>query len=335
MKLLRNPEVRRGLLLWAAAAALLAAGAAWTAGPAAAGWVLAAACGLAALHLAETRRRYRQLARLAGELEEMLHGAEGSLERYREGELAILQNQLAKMVSRLREQAEALGRDKRFLADAMADLSHQLRTPLTSLELTAALLAREPLEEGRRRQLTGELRRLLQRVDWLVETMLKLSRLDAGTVTMAREPVDAAELVAQAAAPLAVPLDLRDITLTVEAAGGETFTGDMAWSVEALGNILKNCMEHTPPGGAIRVQVRQTPIFTEIAVADTGPGIAPEDLPRLFERFYRGRRAGDGSVGIGLALARQIVAMENGTIQAANGRGGGAVFTLRFYHGTV
>ena len=117
--------------------------------------------------------------------------------------------------------------------------------------------------------------------------------------------------------------------------GGAALTADPAWTAEALGNVVKNCVEHTPEGGTVTVTARQTPIFTEICVTDTGPGIDPEDLPRLFERFYRGKNAGEHSVGIGLALARQIAAAQNGTLQAANRPEGGAKFTFRFYVGAV
>ena len=333
MSLLRNPEVRRGLLRWAAATAVLAGAAAvWE--PRAGLAVLAAGAVFTALHLAGLRRRYRQMADLSRELDTMLHGAPADLGRFREGELAILRSQLAKLTARLQEQADALGRDKRFLADAMADLSHQLRTPLTSLNLVAEMLRADDLPPARRAELTRSLRGLLLQLEWQVEALLKLSRLDAGTAALAREKVAAAELIRRAAQPLAVAMELRGQTLTVRA-GTEAFTGDPAWTAEALGNLLKNCSEHTPAGGEITVTARETAIFTEFTVTDTGPGFAPEDLPRLFERFYKGRGAAAGSIGIGLALARQIAAAQNGTLTAANGRHGGAVFTMRFYRGVV
>ena len=331
----RNPEIRRSLLRWIAAAAVLALlGSLW--GWQAAVWSTVTGVVLGIFHFLETHRRYNRLAGLSREIDRVLHGASrDQLERYQEGELAILQSELSKMTIRLQQQAEALARDKRFLADAMADLSHQLRTPLTSLRLVASMLSDGTLSEDRRLELLRELHSLLGRLDWLIETMLKLSRLDAGTVVMAAEPVDAARLVREASAPLAVPMDLRDLRLRVQVEDGASFTGDLAWSVEALGNVLKNCMEHTPPGGEIRVTVRTTPIFTEFAVEDDGPGIDPADLPHLFERFYKGRDASPASVGIGLALAQKIVSLQNGTIRAANGRSGGARFIFRFYTGTV
>lgn len=335
MTFLRNPEIRRSLLLWiAATVVLILLAALWS--PAAAAGAAAAGILLGIFHFVETRRRYSRLAGLSREIDRVLHGAaRDQLDRYREGELAILHNELSKMTIRLQQQAEALSRDKRFLSDSMADLSHQLRTPLTSLRLVASMLSDGEISEDRRLELLRELHSLLGRLDWLIETMLKLSRLDAGTVQLASEPVDAARLVRDSAAALAVPMDLRDLRLRIDVEEGASFVGDFAWSEEALGNVLKNCMEHTPPGGEIRVEVRTTPIFTEFTVEDTGPGIDPEDLPHLFERFYKGHDASPASVGIGLALAQQIVARQNGTIRAANGLHGGARFTIRFYSETV
>lgn len=127
-------------------------------------------------------------------------------------------------------------------------------------------------------------------------------------------------------------MELRGITLET-AAGEECFTGDAAWSAEALGNVLKNCMEHA--ASYIRVSARETALFTEITVRDDGPGFRAEDLPRLFERFYRGKDAAPASVGIGLALARMVLSAQNGTIRADNACPGGALFTLRWYRSTV
>ena len=117
--------------------------------------------------------------------------------------------------------------------------------------------------------------------------------------------------------------------------GDETCTGDLAWSAEALGNVLKNCMEHTPAGGIISVKAEETALYTQITVRDNGPGFVKEDIPHLFERFYRGKNAGADSVGIGLALARMIVAEQGGTVTADNPAEGGARFVIRFYKSVI
>ncbi len=250
-----------------------------------------------------------------------------------EGELAILRSEIRKMTLQLRDSAALLLQDKRELAQALADISHQLRTPLTSMNLSLSLLA-EAEDEAQRLRLTRELKRSLERIDWLVETLLKLSKLDAGVVRFEPESLTAAALTERAVRNLRIPMELRDQKLVLNMSDA-ALTVDPAWTAEALGNILKNCVEHTPAGGTLTVTARQTPIYTELTVTDTGPGIDPEDLPRLFERFYRGKDANENSIGIGLALARQIIAAQNGTVQASNIPGGGARFTLRFYVGTV
>ena len=235
------------------------------------------------------------------------------------------------MTVRLREQRGQLEADKVYLADAIADISHQIRTPLTSVNLVAQLLRKPGLDEARRRELQRELAEMLSRIDWLITTLLKISRLDAGTVQFQRETAPMEALLRRACEPLEVPMELRGQTLRLEAEGD--FTGDMAWTAEAVGNIVKNCMEHTPEGGTVTVRGVDNPLYTQIDISDTGPGIAPEDLSHLFERFYQGE-ASQG-FGIGLALARMIVTEQNGTIKAGNLPQGGAKFTLRFFKSAV
>lgn len=288
-------------------------------------------CGVFVLAQYFTARvRYRRLQQLSLDLDRLLHsGVPLPISDYAEGELAVLGSQIQKMTLRLTEATEVLEQDKTCLADAMADISHQLRTPLTAMHLTVSMLSAPGLTEARRLELTRELRRLLNRTDWLVETLLKLSRLDAGTVPFAAEPVAVSVLIHQAATPLAIPMELREQKLTVHC-GAERFRGDLTWTAEALGNLLKNAVEHTPVGGTITVTARETALFTQIDVEDTGSGFVPQDIPHLFERFYKGKNASEHSYGIGLALARKIIAEQNGTIQAMN-TPVGAKFTIKFY----
>lgn len=332
MKDLKNPELRRELLI-CAAAALILAGLGLLVCPLCSLLVLGTGLVFTGLHLCFVRRRYDEIAALSRSVDRILHGQDQLLEDNAEGELAILRSEIRKMTLQLRDSAALLLQDKRELAQALADISHQLRTPLTSMNLSLSLLA-EAEDEAQRLRLTRELKRSLERIDWLVETLLKLSKLDAGVVVFSPELVSAAALAEQAVRPLRIPMELRGLSFSLEA-GDASLTVDPSWTAEALGNVLKNCVEHSPEGGTITVTARQTPLFTEIAVADTGPGIAPEDLPRLFERFYRGKNADENSIGIGLALARQIVTAQNGTIQASNRPEGGARFTMRFYVGAV
>ena len=329
MRLLRNREVRRGLLLLTGITAALCAVGWAMAGPCCAGLLLVSG----AVYLVSARQRYRALADMSQDIDRVLHGLDSqTIAACDEGELAILSSEIRKMTVRLRQAADSQHRERMQLADAMADISHQLRTPLTAINLTLSMLGREGLPEQERRALLQELRRLVTRMEWLVETLLKMSRIDAGAVSFREESCRAADIIRRAVQPLAVPMELRGITLET-AAGEECFTGDAAWSAEALGNVLKNCMEHA--ASYIRVSARETALFTEITVRDDGPGFRAEDLPRLFERFYRGKDAAPASVGIGLALARMVLSAQNGTIRADNACPGGALFTLRWYRSTV
>lgn len=292
--------------------------------------VLTACIVIAAIHIGTEHYRYRRLQRLSEDLDKLLlGGAALPIAQYSEGELSVLANRVQKLTLRLKESAEAVSADKKYLADALADISHQLRTPLTAMNLTTTMLRSEILPDERRMELTGELRSLLTRTDWLVETLLKISKLDAGTVQLQKETVPVSALIEHAAAPLAIPMELRDQRLIVRCEK-ECFSGDLVWSAEALGNILKNCMEHTPEGGTVTVTATETPLFTQIQVEDSGCGFDEKDIPHLFERFYKGSNASENSYGIGLALARTILAAQNGTVQACNGEKG-ARFIIKFY----
>ena len=334
MKIIRNPELKRELLIdlaITAAAALI-------------GFIIRPIYGILALavglllsgaHIAFAVQRYRQMEALAQRLDRILHGQDRVLiEDAAEGELSILNSELQKMTTRLQEQANQLSSDKQQLTEAIQDIFHQIRTPLTSMNLLVSMLGEEDLPYDRRLSMTRELRRQLERVQWLVETLLKLSKIDAGTAQFRADPVSVAKLIKAAAQPLRIPMELREQSFTVHKTG-EHFTGDLNWTTEALGNILKNCMEHTPVGGVITVTAEETALFTEIIVEDSGPGISKADLPYLFDRFYKGEGSSDDSVGIGLALSRSIIAAQNGTIKVENVPTGGARFTIRFYKSVI
>lgn len=303
------------------------------------GFLISAPCGITVLtagilgctiHIVTECSRYKRLQMLTFQLDALLSsGASLPICEYQEGELSILTTQIQKMTLQLKEEAEKNRSSKKFLADSLADISHQLRTPLTAMNLTVEMLHRKNLTNERRMELTLELKQLLARTDWLVETLLKLSKLDAGTIPFQKESVSARELIDRAIAPIAIPMELREQHLTISCSS-ETVELDPVWTAEALGNIFKNCMEHTPVGGSITARVHQTALYTQIEISDTGPGFSPEEIPHLFERFYKGSHAQENSYGIGLALARMIVVSQNGSIQAMNCPTG-AKFIIKFY----
>ena len=335
MSVFRNPEFRQSFLIHALITLVVTA----------AGFFIDTAFGVFALlisilltlvHFHYTNRRYQRISNLSQEIDRILHGEETiNLNEYAEGELAILQSEIFKLTVQLREQADALRQDRVYLADSIADISHQIRTPLTSINILVSRLSKIDRPNEQRSQQLKEIQILLARIDWLVSALLKIAKLDAGTAQLQKTPVAVSELLNRAVATVAIPMELREQQLHIDANGDETFLGDLSWSDEAVSNVLKNSMEHTPNQGQIRISTVENAIFTEIVIRDNGSGIEPEDLPHLFERFYKGKNASDQSVGIGLALARMIIANQNGTIKADNDPDGGAIFTIRFYKSVV
>jgi signal transduction histidine kinase len=251
-----------------------------------------------------------------------------------EGSFSLLKNDLYKVTVRLREQAELLQKDKTALSNLIADISHQIKTPLTSLGVLADLLAEELPEEDRR-AFVERLRAQLWRIQWLVTAMLKLARLDAGTAAFRSEPVILQKLVQRALEPLEIPLEIKKQHLDVHGDDSASFIGDLNWSAEALTNVIKNCVEHTPEGGKIEITYAANTLYAEITVSHDGEGIASTDLPHIFNRFYRGANAGENSVGIGLALAKAIFNAQDGDISAHSQRGMGTRFVIRFFRGVV
>lgn len=280
-----------------------------------------------------TYMRYKRIYELSADVDCILHGndRELSFDKYQEGELAVLQSEIHKMTMRLREQRWQLEDDKRYLANALADISHQVRTPLTSVNLLVGLLSEPNIPDERRRKLTHELLGLLSRIDWLITTLLKISKLDAGTVQFQQETISLNELIRKATDSLLIPIEIKEQNLYINANGN--FTGDVSWTVEAISNIVKNCVEHTPNGGEIKITASENLLFSEIVITDDGIGIAKEDLPHIFERFYKSKNAGDKNFGIGLSLTRMIITNQNGVIKAENNAAKGALFTIRFYKG--
>ncbi len=251
-----------------------------------------------------------------------------------EGSFSLLKNDLYKVTVRLREQAELLQKDKTALSNLIADISHQIKTPLTSLGVLADLLAEDPPEEDRR-AFVERLRAQLGRIQWLVAALLKLARLDAGTAAFKSEPVDVRRLIERALEPLQIPLEIKRQRIEVHGEADASFTGDLNWSAEALTNVVKNCVEHTPEGGRIEISYGANALYAEIIVSDDGEGIASRDLPNIFNRFYRGEKAGENSVGIGLALAKAIFNAQGGDIAVHSQRGMGTSFAIRIFRGVV
>ena len=333
MRLLKNKEVR-GALLWQLSVAVIACSLCFWFDLRAGLTAVVLSLLLMLVFCISTYKRYQRISSLADDINQVLHGDSSiDFDSYSEGELSILHSEIYKMTIRLREQQQTLTREKAYLADSIADISHQIRTPLTSINLLIGLLSEPKLTDARRQQLIHELYELLSRIDWLITTLLKISKLDAGTVSFNKETVSLESLIKKSCSPLLIPMELRGQELIIRAEGD--FYRDPAWTSEAVGNIVKNCMEHTPDGGRIEIDAAENALYSEIIIKDNGTGISPKDLPHIFERFYKGKDSDGKSFGIGLALSRMIIAGQGGTVKAENRKPVGAMFTIRFYKGTV
>ena len=277
-----------------------------------------------------TRARYRSIAEISEQIDLVLHNADYLfISESEEGELSILRSEITKMTQRIREQNAALKKEKENLADSLADIAHQLRTPLTSVNLILSLLENNP-EETERRELLQETEELLAQMDWLITSLLKLSRLDAGIVLFQSRQTDVRSLVNAALRPLLIPMELHSIDLQIDVSEGIQIWGDADWLAEAIRNILKNCMESAGDQGKIEISCRDNPLFTEIAIHDSGAGFEEKELRSLFQRFCRGKNSRAAGYGIGLALCRTIITRQGGTVFAENHPEDGAVFFIRF-----
>lgn len=325
----RNREVRRFAVLYLFMSAV-ATGLGFAINIAAGILAAVAAAAFGTAFFLFTRARYRKLAQISDQIDLVLHNADRLyIEEADEGELSILSSEIAKMTQRIREQNDALRKEKEHLAESLADIAHQLRTPLTSTNLILSLLDNHP-GEAERKAFIREAEELLVRMDWLLTSLLKLSRLDAGIIALQMVPVDIGSLVSAAIRPLMIPMDLHDIAFEARVPQDVTIQGDSDWLSEAVQNILKNCMESIGSHGKIEIICEDTPLFTEIIIHDSGSGFQEADLPHLFDRFYRGKQADTAGYGIGLALSRMIINRQGGTVTARNHPQGGAVFALRF-----
>lgn len=289
----------------------------------------AALCGCA---FAFTRWRYLEIKKLSA----ALAGAAGcgqvlDVRTNREGELSILRNDIYKVTSALAGQALHLQRDKAFLAGALEDISHQLKTPLTSLLVHSDLLQNKALPPEKQREFLRRMSAQLERLRWLVFALLKLSRVDACVVDFKREALSLHALLAGAIAPLLPLAEEKNIAINIDCPRSLVLRADKNWTEEALCNLVKNCVEHAPTGGQVWLRCIKNPLHTLLYIEDDGPGFAREDLPWVFERFYRGKNPSGEGVGIGLAMAKSILQAQQATLAAENRPQGGARFVVKFH----
>lgn len=285
------------------------------------------------LNIAFTIYRYKKIKELTEYLVKIQNGNRNlDLSDNIEGELSILKNEIYKLSLTLHSQADLLKRDKTYLADSLSDISHQLKTPLTSMLMMVDLLEQDRLPEHKRKEFLRNISIGLERMEWLVQALLKLSKLDADAIQFKHESIDVYSLIQKSIEPLLITMELRNINLNlVKCNETVTMQGDFNWFLEALTNIIKNCSEHTKAEGCITISYSDNNLYTKIVVEDTGIGIEKEDLPHIFKRFYKGKNSKSDSVGIGLALSKQIISKQKGSIEVTSNIGVGTRFEIHIY----
>ena len=280
-----------------------------------------------------TKKRYNDISELTYKIDKILHNNDyTNFDVNKEGELAVLNSEIYKMTVRLREQTERLENEKNYLKDYLADISHQIRTPMTSINIMISRLSRQELTFEDRLKIIKEISKLLTRIEWLITALLKVAQLESDTVKLKKEKTNVEEVVNKALEPLKIQAEIKNIKMKLKIEKNTNYKGDYYWSVEAISNIIKNCIEHSENGGIIEIISEINPIYTEIIITDEGKGICKEDLPHLFERFYRGNNSGSEGIGIGLYLTKMIVSKQNGVITAKNRENKGAEFNIKFFN---
>lgn len=252
-----------------------------------------------------------------------------------EDELSILKNEIYKTTIMLKEDADNSKKDKIELKDSLADISHQIKTPITSVLIILNNLIEDPdMDEELRNEFVRDIKREILNVKFFIQTILELSKLDTGTVSYNTKSYDISDIILEVKQNLSMLSDLKNVAIEYnidDKNGSPKLLCDKKWEVEAISNIVKNCIEHSKEGSSVQIEVKDCNVYLKIVIKDTGEGIDKKDLPHLFERFYNGKNAHKDSVGIGLALAKTIIEKDNGKIDIESD-GNGTTFTIKYYN---
>ncbi len=275
--------------------------------------------------LTRNRAETRRIRALADYLEQVNTGKAPILSACGEDDFSKLEDEIYKTVTFLYQTKDAAVQAKNEFAENLANIAHQLKTPITSISLSLQLMAQQ--SDCRP---PGQIEKQLLRLTRLEEALLLLSRLDAGVLPLRKDEVDVYTLLVLAADNLQELSDSRGVPISIPELEEMAVTADLEWTMEAVMNLMKNCIEHGK-GGIVRCSCTRNPLYTEILIRDEGEGFPKVDIPHLFDRFYRGQNAKESGIGIGLALAKEIIERQNGTLRARNMPEGGACFEIRFY----
>ena len=246
-------------------------------------------------------------------------------------DLSNFRNELYKIAIMLKEQASQSINDKKALQTSLEDISHQLKTPLTSISIMLDNIRENPnMDEHTRQEFIYEISRQINWINWLVISLLKLSKLDSNTAVFVQKEIKVEDLINNVVKNLAIPIDIKQQNVIVNGSSDVMFVGDYNWQLEALTNIVKNCIEHTVENKNIYINWEENNFYTKIAIKDEGVGIDKKDVKHIFERFYKGKNSSENSVGIGLALAKSIIEKDNGYIICASELGRGTTFEIKY-----
>ncbi|MEZ3485243.1 MAG: HAMP domain-containing histidine kinase [Lachnospiraceae bacterium] len=322
---------------------------------------LTGASGFILTFLYRNKAESARIQALADYLEQVNTGRAALLSTSGEDDFSKLEDEVYKTVTALYHSRDTAVQTKDKYAENLANIAHQIKTPLTAISLSLQMLRQffadidsfcpdsgianknicpsisqksnrfyHDVRHHIKRHIK-QIEKQLLRLTHLEESLLVLSRIDAGTLLLQRDEIDVFTLLVLAADNLQELFADSTVSIDIPESGEMMVTADLDWTMEAVMNLMKNCLEHNGAGTALHCSYAQNPLYTEILIWDNGTGFAKEDLPHLFERFYRGQNASEGGIGIGLALAKEIIERQNGTIRAMNKPDGGALFEIRFY----
>lgn len=276
------------------------------------------------------KNQYRKINKIDKYMNKILNNDYSlDIRDYVEGDISTLKNDIYKMIIKLKEQTELSIKDKKYLEETLADISHQIKTPLTSMYVINDILSDNDLDKKSQIEFLNKNRNQLERIEWLVTTLLKISRLDSGMVTLKRDNINIEDLINKTIEPIKIMAEIKNISIKTDIETSNFYL-DFNWTLEALTNILKNACEHTNNNGSIKIEVTENPLYLNIKIIDNGVGISESDKKHIFDRFYKGKTNKD-SIGIGLNMAKKIINLQNGEIECISKINEGTTFDIKFY----
>lgn len=281
------------------------------------------------IYLRKRDKKINQITSYINEIKNKKY--ELNIEENSEDELSNLKNELYKITIMLKEESENSQKDKESIKMSVQDISHQLKAPLTSISIMLDNLKDNPnMDKEIRQKFIFEISKQVEWINWLVISMLKLSKLDANVVEFYNEKINVKRFIDEIIKNLEIPIEIKNQNIVINGDENTSFKGDYKWQQEAVTNIIKNCIEHNKDYGTIYINYEENSLFTKITITDQGEGISKEDLKHIFERFYKGKNSSEDSVGIGLALSKKIIEKDNGMINCKSELQKGTEFTIKY-----